>query len=391
MFAPPAVSFYIILCVSSCWVLANSLRLDADTDLLRQPAHQSRIDEQISALHQAWPFTVNVTHREGEKQLICTPECTGHPEDTVEPFYRFRTPNAFNVPSFQVPNTTHFWSGSSVKECLRGRTVLFLGDSNTAEIVMDLLLVLTGDVSNVNNFAASVTKVSKPTTLTWSSHLGSVKAAFHHAPQGDRNFTISMPDDQITLKFRYIGHAHLSGKRMGIKTLLDPAVVSEIRRYISVLSPDTIVINSGQHDSQPYHDHVLTPPSQRVENFKTYFAEVLERHIKAWLKAGIKVTWLGNMISPDVDDVLSDLDNVTKNALAGTGAKWISIRDVVLSLPDIDLRDMPEAPHIGMIAKYHKMHVSAFPSQFRMFKLMDTICKDNETSPHIGIRRNTTR
>eukprot|EP00747_Dinoflagellata_sp_TGD_P154317 gnl/TRDRNA2_/TRDRNA2_177490_c3_seq12.p1 gnl/TRDRNA2_/TRDRNA2_177490_c3~~gnl/TRDRNA2_/TRDRNA2_177490_c3_seq12.p1 ORF type:complete len:380 (-),score=13.20 gnl/TRDRNA2_/TRDRNA2_177490_c3_seq12:192-1331(-) len=379
MFAPPAVSFYIILCVSSCWVLANSLRLDADTDLLRQPAHQSRIDEQISALHQAWPFTVNVTHREGEKQLICTPECTGHPEDTVEPFYRFRTPNAFNVPSFQVPNTTHFWSGSSVKECLRGRTVLFLGDSNTAEIVMDLLLVLTGDVSNVNNFAASVTKVSKPTTLTWSSHLGSVKAAFHHAPQGDRNFTISMPDDQITLKFRYIGHAHLSGKRMGIKTLLDPAVVSEIRRYISVLSPDTVVINSGMHDTWA------------VADFKTYFPEVVGKHVAAWLKAGIKVIWHGNMISPAFDDILIDFDNFTKNALAGTGAKWIGIRDVVSSLPDIDLRDMPFAPHIGMIAKYHKMHVSAFPSQFRMFKLMDTICKDNETSPHIGIRRNTTR
>eukprot|EP00747_Dinoflagellata_sp_TGD_P154316 gnl/TRDRNA2_/TRDRNA2_177490_c3_seq11.p3 gnl/TRDRNA2_/TRDRNA2_177490_c3~~gnl/TRDRNA2_/TRDRNA2_177490_c3_seq11.p3 ORF type:complete len:147 (-),score=14.72 gnl/TRDRNA2_/TRDRNA2_177490_c3_seq11:175-615(-) len=145
-------------------------------------------------------------------------------------------------------------------------------------------------------------------------------------------------------------------------------MVSEIRRYISVLSPDTVVINSGMHDTWA------------VADFKTYFPEVVGKHVAAWLKAGIKVTWLGNMISPDVDDVLSDLDNVTKNALAGTGAKWISIRDVVLSLPDIDLRDMPEAPHIGMIAKYCDSHVSAFPSQFRMFKLMDMICKDRNTT-----------
>jgi hypothetical protein len=369
--------------VLSLATITSGLKLNSHIDTPHKTVGvNDLIDEEVRRISSVWSFKsfnslspsmqlseisdkpLRVASSDGTDRLTCTPECKGDVSDIVEPFYRYRDEKPLQVPFFEVSEKTNFWSSSSTKECLRGKTVLFLGDSTMTESVEDLLLLLTGDVANVSAFAESVTTVTGQKHMTWSSHLGEVHANFLHT---HRNLTITMPDDKIVLKHRFMGHVDLNDNMMGVTTFLDESVKSEIQGYLSALRPDVIVVNSGLHN-------------ENATYFEQYFPQVARENVMPWLDAGIRVVWKSNMFysSWGNENDMVKMNLLAKDTLAGTGVEWVSVNDALDALQqfsDITFQDTPHFPHIGMIAKYHDAQASIFPSQFLTFKLLDAICK----------------
>ena len=115
-----------------------------------------------------------------------------------------------------------------------------------------------------------------------------LQVTYHHT---SRNATISVPSQDILIKFRYSGHHSVRGDYGGVSTFTESAWLDDYRCMVEVIGtgcapkhPDLLVFNTGAHDTT----HSLDDFTNKMKNLASWLGS-LQRAFPA-----TRVVWRGN-------------------------------------------------------------------------------------------------
>ncbi|MEW5306138.1 MAG: hypothetical protein WDW36_008627 [Sanguina aurantia] len=301
-------------------------------------------------------------------------------------------------------------------KCLKGKNVLFLGDSTLQEQVMDIAALLSELTYNETGFRSFVTTMATYihgyTSPTYDLPLG-VSLNFHSGNHSwGRDFIVRHAPHNTTIRFRFTGHHKLDQNHEGISSFLNPDLLTEFACELAALpSPlmkcnplDALVCNSGQHDASSQ----VIPAGLHVPWFNMYLDSVLallsphqaasklaEAAIKSPNKGGakaratpFKVIWRGNTLclGSAKGAILSDLDQVARAKVSAVGIPFLETAAVMRSTPGFPACCTHDGIHIGSheYMKYNKRHNK--PNEFTASSLVtNMVLRSMCPMPHIPI------
>lgn len=168
----------------------------------------------------------------------------------------------------------HFYSPESIIEKLSGKTIMFLGDSTTEELIESILLSM--------GFNEEVCFQYMRETITYTDEKGDfiVYNYFMH-----RLMTVISPKYNITFLHRYTGNVKLNETNMGAPSYWSEEGLNWIHSQFqntSIPKIDLIVFNSGLHDQigryilrDDYLDRIKTLVSLMKNISETYQTKLL--------------------------------------------------------------------------------------------------------------------
>lgn len=171
-----------------------------------------------------------------------------------------------------------------------------------------------------------------------------------------RNMTVVVPNINLTIFHRYIGHPNLSEDYGGVSTLFDPKVVKELACFPpskggSCTIPSVILMNSGHHDARG-----------GIEKFSLFIKKVMSK-LKLAQDAGCVVVWRGThfvsnptKLSPptssSIHTLLQSMDAVARSTAAQHHVPYFEISDILSDTSIPHSNRTKDHVHVGAIAKY---------------------------------------
>ena len=165
----------------------------------------------------------------------------------------------------------HFNSPEAIIEKLRGKTIMFLGDSTIEELIESLLLSM--------GFNEEVCFRYMKDTVTYTDKKEDFIVYNHNT---HRLMTVTSPKYNITFLHRYTGHVIFEQNNMGAPTYWRREVQSWIHTQFRSTTIDLIIFNSGLHDQtsryilrDDYLDRIKTLVSLMKNISETYQTKLL--------------------------------------------------------------------------------------------------------------------
>ncbi|MEW5316481.1 MAG: hypothetical protein WDW38_007853 [Sanguina aurantia] len=190
------------------------------------------------------------------------------------------------------------YDSKRTRACLKDRPLLFLGDSTTHEMVMDVISLVVNFAHNDSSFFdftdVMITYKTGRTEPLYTLPGGSEISFYGGIHSHGRNFTYSLASESIQLKFRFMGHHNVSRDVGGIATFFHPLVMLELLCELAVTPPEgnncstpyAVIVNTGQHDVGYLWNNI--PEQQRIPYFTAYLdllLKLLGPHNLAFLEA----------------------------------------------------------------------------------------------------------
>ena len=288
---------------------------------------------------------------------------------------------------FEIPGYNNFITVNEVRDitlydtiktrhCLKGKYVVFLGDSSLTETVHDVIYLLTGLAANRDTWdyyfdnvvnhdnAMKETKNFKQTYGHASANLTVDKEAGH------RNMTFSLSRYNVRIRHRFNGGINLENNMDGVLGMLDPTVINEYKCLLGEHSsgcrrPNIVIMQSGYHDT--------------FENAKFGIPRVMKM-LRGAKDRGTHVFWLSTRNIFHQKEELSKINNLAKEQSSFYGIPFID-QDITATrfnqtFANQELtNELFESPnfHVGSINFMQDMDKLAFSSYLTQ-KLLSNIC-----------------
>jgi hypothetical protein len=196
----------------------------------------------------------------------------GCPSQSFEPVDYQTIPYIENVVSPSFLTISNLFDAKKMKQCLKDRYIVLLGDSAMSERIVDMAVTMGSVSTNVS--ALNELLLSDEISNTWirfhhehpnfnSKNFSSyyyyddVVMAFHGWHH--RNITLTLTEDRMKIRYRFIGHYDLHGNSLGIRSL---SFIKDELMYMLGLEnlalnttnveynrvPNAVVLHSGYHD-----------------------------------------------------------------------------------------------------------------------------------------------
>lgn len=239
---------------------------------------------------------------------------------------------------------------------------------------MDVAGLLSGIAHNRTAFHAFILRVSTYYHGTTDAvfHLpNGVDCIFHGGERsGGRNFTISVPALDISLRFRFAGHHNILQNYEGISTFFHPDFVSELMCEMTLEVDEkaacpplhALVLNSGQHDSWSHDRHHDVPAGKLHAWFALYLSSLLhllQTHHAAFGAAptnmsstkvnAYRVVWRGNTLALTESRAadLKRLDEIANRQVWAVGMPFVNVAAILQTIPNFPACCSLQGTHLG--------------------------------------------
>jgi hypothetical protein len=303
-----------------------------------------------------------------------------------------------------IPNRVikrlHWYDTHRTLRCFQNKLITLLGDSTTCETVITIGVLLTGRAGEEARNLATKLKSTEQATV-WVDGLTkgnitypNVSLAFYggaklfqgpsgerFVPSGSRNMTITVPDWDITVRFRFNGEGHIHANLGGIASLNDPEFVPEFACLYgepgtNCRVPDILAIQSGFHEA-----HDVARFESHIDGYMARLAAIRDR--------GTKVIWKGawNFTNPHLQDDhpmylpngpnynVHQVDCMAEQAAAKNNIPYVNVRDWFAEASTWGLhleKELFNLPHMGVISRFP---VGGALSAFMVQELLRAMCR----------------
>jgi hypothetical protein len=295
---------------------------------------------------------------------------------------------------------SNLFDDTKMRQCLKDRYVVFLGDSTVSERILDMTMTMGGISKNetaLNQFISSpeigVDWIHHPhhdfndKSLNDSSyhHFNDVTLAYH--AWNHRNMTITLASERMKIRYRFNGHYLIHSRFLGISAMTHPSIEQELaymfgydelaanmnlnnqQRPTYNRVPNAIVIHSGYHD--------YWNKEHKVEIFRktllTIVINSLVRYHRANLAVIPPIYWQGTPLHYSKYTSVETLRQIDEAAFALSqllpNLVYINTTRVYDYIPDLEANlDLytNDFIHFGAVNRHH------FPSKLGTISVLMT-------------------
>ena len=252
----------------------------------------------------------------------------------------------------------------ALDECLKGKRVVFLGDSTMTEVFNSIGLHLGHYDSDEGNLIKNVLfTINHARTPNFDIGFGYHRLHIKLNPNA-RNQTIIKPSISLSLQNRFIGHHDISDNKEGLKTFFHSSFRDELLCILGApeslcRKPDIIVFNSIHHDIAANYT------AAEYERYLHRVISLLQNVTSATDSAGPRnsplLVWRDTLTSPKLREsspLFGLFDKIARNV---TSQKGVDYAETGLAY-DIISKAVPELLHrmsadnflhFGPISKFH--------------------------------------
>jgi hypothetical protein len=289
-------------------------------------------------------------------------------------------PYTSGIVSSSFTSISNLFDQSKLKQCLKDRYLVFLGDSTVSERILDMAVTLGGVSKNetaldkfVGGEEVGVAWVNgqhhdpKDTSINSSSYYyyNDVVLAYH--AWNHRNMTLTLANDRMKIRYRFTGHYLVHNKFLGIGAIAHPSIQGELgyllgydqlvastKTYNRV--PNAIIIHSGYHDLW-YKDFYI---DRLIKTLQTLVMDSLANYVAANLVVIPPIYWQSTPLHTSkytsVDKLRAIEEEVFKLSEVLPNLVYINTTRVYEYIPDLSVDEEKytnDFIHFGAVNRHH--------------------------------------